>query len=144
MTNISDEGIVATIIELEAAQTTPDQIEALRGFADALPESQLRDVLLSLTTSVSAGTDLAILSSDAELTPTQVAQRLRMSRTHIYKLIDSGEIPAHHVGRDRRVLLADVVQFEVRRQQARRQLAERFARADETRASVIESLADEL
>ncbi len=132
------------IIELEAAQTNPDQIEALRGFADALPESHLRDVLLSLTTSVSEGTDLSILPSDAELTPNQVAQRLRMSRTHIYKLIDSGEIPAHNVGRDRRVLLADVVKFEVKRQEARRELAERFARADETRRSVIENLADSL
>ena len=33
----------------------------------------------------------------ADYTPAQVAQRLRMSRTHLYKLLDSGQIPSHRV-----------------------------------------------
>ena len=80
----------------------------------------------------------------ADYTPAQVAQRLRMSRTHLYKLLDSGQIQSHRVGRDRRVSGRDVVAFERRRQEERRALAERFASAEVIRRSAVDELAAEL
>ncbi|MGV8973230.1 MAG: helix-turn-helix domain-containing protein [Rhodoglobus sp.] len=135
---------MATILEVQAAQISPVQLEALRGFASNLEQSQLRDLLLGLTTTVGSGSDVALFESDSELTPNQVAQHLSMSRTHLYKMLDSGELASHTVGRDRRIRFADVAAFEMRRQQSRRQLAERFAHSDASRAAAIDEIADEL
>ncbi len=135
---------MATILEVQAAQISKVQLEALRGFASNLEQSQLRDLLLALTTTVGSGSDVALLESEAELTPSQVAQHLSMSRTHLYKMLDSGELASHTVGRDHRIRFADVAAFEMRRQQSRRQLAERFAHSDASRAAAIDEIADEL
>lgn len=75
------------------------------------------------------------------LTPNQVAQRLGMSRTFLYKLLDRGEIVSHRVGRDRRILLVDLIAFEAERQRSRRELAERFAHQDQNRADAVEEIA---
>ena len=86
----------------------------------------LRDVLLSVGRCVREGVDLAIVDDSAVVTPKQAAHRLGMSRTHLYKLLDRGEIVSHHVGRDRRIRLSDLLAFEARRQRDRHELAERF------------------
>ena len=91
-----------------------------------------------------SGSDVALPENDAELTPSQVAQHLSMSRTHLYKKLDPGELASHTVGRDRRIRFADVAAFELRRQQSGRQLAERFAHSDASRAGAIDEIADEL
>jgi len=135
---------VTKIIELEAAQTDLTQLDALREFAATLDDSQLRDLLLSVSGCVRVGTDITLFERDAELTPNQVSAGLRMSRTHIYKLLDSGELPSVQVGRDRRIRVADVVAFEARRQDARRRFAERFAHTEQNRDALIDELADEI
>ena len=80
----------------------------------------------------------------ADYTPAQVMQRLRMSRTHLYKLLDSGQIPSHRVGRDRRVSGRDVITFVKCRQEERRALAERFAGAEAIRRGAVDELSAEL
>lgn len=72
----------------------------------------------------------------------QVATRLGMSRTHLYILLDRGEIVSHRVGRDRRIRVTDLLEFEQRRQQDRRELAERFAKQTQTRNAAIDEIAD--
>jgi len=106
---------------------------------DVSPE--MRDVLLSVSRCIREGVDVVPLKADTTLTPTQVADRLGMSRAHLYKLLDRGEIVSHRVGRDRRITLVDVLQFESKRQRDRRELAERFARQDETRAGAVDEIA---
>jgi len=135
---------MTVITEIDAACVPADQLAALESFASTLDESALRDLLFSLTISVKNGTDVALLESDTELTPAQAASRLKMSRTHLYKLLDRGEIVSHQVGRDRRLLLTDLVQFEAARQRDRRELAERFARTAQTRSAAIDELTDGL
>lgn len=132
------------VLEIKAAQASPAQIEALRGFARGLDESQLRDVLLSMSSCVAAGTDMALLETDAELSPNQVAEKLKMSRTHVYALLDSGELPFHRVGRDRRIRVSELLAFESRRQMARRELAEKFAHVDQLRSSAVDELAEDI
>lgn len=65
-----------------------------------------------------------------------------MSRTHLYKLLDRGEIPFHRVGRDRRVLLRDLLAFEEIRRGDRAELAERFAHQTATRSGAVDEIAD--
>jgi excisionase family DNA binding protein len=67
-----------------------------------------------------------------------------MSRTHLYKLLDAGEIPFHNVGRDRRIEMRDLLLFEENRDAARRELAERFAQQRATTETAVDELAAEL
>ncbi len=108
------------------------------------PLSALARHDVALTGSLASGSSVALLDIDADYTPAQVAQRLRMSRTHPYKLLDSGRIPSHRVGRDRRIAGRDAVAFERHHQEERRALAERFAGAQTIRRGAVDGLAAEL
>ncbi|MGB5150186.1 MAG: helix-turn-helix domain-containing protein [Mycobacterium sp.] len=119
-----------------------EQIDALDEFAATGVGPEMRDLLQSVIDCVRAGDDLAAVSPLAVLSPSQAAERLGMSRTHLYKLLDQGEIMSHRVGRDRRILLRDLIAFEERRQRDRRELAERFASQSKTREGAIDELAD--
>ncbi len=124
--------------------TVPDaQLAALAQFADSAEVGpELRDVLLSVRRCISDGVDLAVVDNAAILTPNQVAERLGMSRSHLYKLLDRGELMSHRVGRDRRIRLADLIAFETQRDHDRRELAEHFANQRQTRTGAINELAD--
>lgn len=119
-----------------------EQTDALDEFAATGVGPEMRDLLQSVIDCVRAGDTLAAVSPLAALSPSQAAERLGMSRTHLYKLLDQGEIMSHRVGRDRRILLRDLFAFEERRQRDRRELAERFASQGKTRDGAIDELAD--
>jgi excisionase family DNA binding protein len=115
-----------------------DQLE--RAAAEISPE--MLDVIRALSESVRAGAEIAAFEPTASLTPNEAAGRLGMSRAHLYKLLDRGEIAFDRVGRDRRIPLTELVKFEQRRQRDRRELAERFARQQQTRSAAIDEIAD--
>ncbi|SDT69669.1 excisionase family DNA-binding protein [Actinoplanes derwentensis] len=115
-----------------------DQLE--RAAAEISPE--MFDVIRALTESIRAGAEITAFEPTAALTPSEVADRLGMSRAHLYKLLDRGEIPFDRVGRDRRIPFSEVVKFEHRRQHDRRELAERFAQQQQNRAAAIDELSD--
>lgn len=135
---------MSAVVDAKAEHIDSAQLEALREFAEGLTEGVLRDLLVSLSDSLSSGFDLALLDQSTEFTPAQAAARLKMSRTHLYKLLDDDMIPFHHVGRDRRISGPDLVAFELRRQTERRELAERLARPTATSSAADEELADML
>lgn len=120
------------------------QVGQLEEFAQGV-EPELRDVLLSIARCVRKGDDVLVVDGNAPvLTPSQAARHLGMSRAHLYKLLDRGEIEFDRVGRDRRIRFEDLAAFEERRQRDRRELAERFAHQDKTRAGAIDEIADAL
>ena len=102
----------------------------------------LLDVVHAIFGFVRDGAEIAAFDPTATFTPSEAAERLGMSRTHLYKLLDRGEITFDRVGRDRRVPALALFEFERRRQQERRELAERFAREQPTRDAAIDELAD--
>jgi len=60
--------------------------------------------------------DTAPSTSNAEmltrlLKPTEVAERLGVSRSTAYELIQTGDLPSLKIGRCRRVLLGDLARF---------------------------------
>lgn len=130
--------------ELKAAHVSHDSLKLVSQLADDLPESELRDLLSALVTNIKDGTDVSLLPADHEFTPSQLAKHLRMSRTHLYKLLDEGAIPSHRVGRDRRIRFEDVIAFEKQRQRDRRELAERFAHTHETREGAVDELLESM
>jgi len=127
-------------IDLLTEPIPSTDLDKLDSFAREEVGPQLRDVVFALTSAARDGARLAVSSLDEALTPNQVATRLGMSRTHLYKLLDRGEIPSHYVGRDRRIRVRDLVIFEQQRQADRRELAERFAHRAETRSAAIDEL----
>lgn len=135
---------MSSVQAVDATHVPDQQLVALEHFAAELDPSELRDLLVILGQWVRSGSDVTLLETEAEVTPSQAAARLKMSRTHLYKLLDSGEIVCHKVGRDRRIRLADLVAFELARQHDRRELAERFARVDQTRRAAAEELLEDL
>jgi excisionase family DNA binding protein len=88
--------------------------------------------------------EFAVIDGSAVLTPNQAADRLGMSRTHLYKLLDRGEIMSYRVGRDRRIQLNDLLAFESKRQRDRRELAERIATQQKTLGRAIDEVASRL
>jgi len=113
-------------LELAAAEISPEML----------------DVIRALTESVRAGASITAFEPAATLTPNEAADLLGMSRAHLYKLLDRGEIAFDRVGRDRRIPFTEVIKFEQRRQRDRRELAERFARQQQSRAAAIDELSD--
>jgi excisionase family DNA binding protein len=126
---------------IETSNIPSDQLDALEQYAVTSAGPEVRDVLLSLARCVREGADFAVLDSSAVLTPNEAAERLGMSRTHLYKLLDRGEIVFHRVGRDRRIRVRDLLDFEARRQRDRRELAERFAHQQQTRDGAVHEVA---
>ena len=129
---------------LETTNIPVEQLDALEQYAQTSLGPELRDVLLGLSRCVRDGAEFAVIDGSAVLTPSQAAERLGMSRTHLYKLLDRGEIMSYRVGRDRRIELKDLAAFESQRQRDRRELAERFATQQQTLAGAIDEVANRL
>ena len=83
-----------------------------------------------------------MLAADQELTPNEAAKHLKMSRTHLCKLLDRGDIPSHKVGSHRRILVSDLMEFNRQRHADQLELAEKFARQRETAHAVDDDFAD--
>lgn len=115
-----------------------DQLEAaIVGLRDNSP---LGEFLLRASAALRGGTSIAFAPLEEPLTPSDAARILCMSRTHFYKLLDSGDVPSFSVGRDRRVRFSDVVAYNESRASDRAALAERFARFDQGRDALQRGL----
>ncbi|MGW6277990.1 helix-turn-helix domain-containing protein [Kribbella sp. NPDC055071] len=126
----------------ETAKIPAEQLDALEHFAESEVGPELRAVLLSLSRCAREADELIVSGDSGALTPNQAAERLGMSRTHLYKLLDRGEIAFHRVGRDRRIRPRDLLAFEAQRDHDRRELAERFAHQRETAVAATDEIAD--
>jgi excisionase family DNA binding protein len=126
---------------IDTSRVPAEQFEQLEHAAAEI-STEMLDVIHALSESVRAGAEIAAFDPTATLTPNEAAGRLSMSRAHLYKLLDSGEIAFDRVGRDRRIPLAELLKFEQRRQRDRRELAERFAHQQQTRSAAIDELTD--
>jgi len=78
-----------------------------------LPKSVIK-VLSKTLSYLAQGKDVTVIPQTVEVTTQQVAGILRVSRPFVVKLLESGEIPFHKVGKHRRVLLEDVVAYKER------------------------------
>lgn len=126
---------------LEAAHVDTGEVETLTNLTSTLPQdSTLRDFLDALVRAISAGQDVSVLAPQQPMTPAEAAKWLGVSRVHVYKLMDRGDLPFVRVGSDRRTTFADVEKFQATQEDARRDFARRAARPDETRRAAAQSL----
>ncbi|MDU0479729.1 helix-turn-helix domain-containing protein [Staphylococcus chromogenes] len=80
---------------------------------------QVRDVLCHAANK----REVSILARDVELTTSQAAELLGVSRPHIVKLLDTGELPGRKVGSHRRLRLGDVEKYRESQIKAQRDAA---------------------
>jgi excisionase family DNA binding protein len=126
---------------LEAAAVAAEDLTALSELTEELPDaSPLRDFLNEVLTSLRDGADVSVVANEKQMTPSAAAKLLGVSRVHVYKLMDHGDLKYTRVGNDRRTSLGDVLQFQSSQDAHRRTMAERAAHPDLTRQAAIDAL----
>lgn len=78
-----------------------------------LPAVAVR-LIVGLLAAIADGKPVSVIPSDAELTTQQAADMLNVSRPHLVKLLNEGQIPYTKVGTHRRVRVADILEFKER------------------------------
>ena len=98
--------------------------------AQMTPEAEpIRAELLALLHDMGKGQGFAILPLNKELTPSQAAEVLGVSRTHFMRIALLGEIPYRMVGAHHRMRLEDVLQYREEREQRGQALDELIEQA---------------
>lgn len=100
------------------------------GNAIAIPEAALHALRL-ITEKMTHGKRLALVDQDDELSTQQAADLLHVSRPHLVKLLDRGDIPFHKVGSHRRVKTAELFAYRARRDTSRHEKLDELARISE-------------
>ena len=104
---------------LTADKVSADELAQTEEFAQGLPQgSPLAIMLEGLLDAVRRGADVTLLASNKELTPNQAAQLLRVSRPHLVKIMDRGLLAYRLVGSNRRIAMADLLDYIERHERA--------------------------
>jgi len=72
-----------------------------------------------------------VIPHNKELTTQAAADLLHVSRPHLIKLLDAGQLPSHRVGTHRRIRIDDVLAYQGRRDQTRKTALDELARTSE-------------
>jgi excisionase family DNA binding protein len=103
-----------------------DQIDAVFGGSQSphllgplgerieLPDSAFEALKLIIET-LASGQSITLVPHGQELTSQEAADLLMVSRPHLIKLLDRGELPFHRVGTHRRIKIEDVLAYRERR-----------------------------
>lgn len=124
----SERDAAAEVAQVVRRRGRPLRLQLPDGKAVRLPRA-LVEVLRASADELAGGHAVTVLPSEVALSPAEVAELLGLSRPFVVRLLDDGQIPSHRLprSRHRRVLLADVLAFQARRERrraGRRRIAE--------------------
>lgn len=85
---------------------------------------------LELLRLVSSGRGFQLIPMDSLLTSQQAADILNVSRPHLIKLLERGDIEFGHVGRHRRIKASDLLAYKDKRDAERSKMLEELAEFD--------------
>lgn len=107
----SVEGRDLELIERALARSgSTARLVAVDGTTVDIPQ-QLVGVLEAVVEQLRAGNGVSVAPLHAELTTVEAAELLNVSRPHLIKLLDRGELPHRMVGTHRRLKLIDVLAY---------------------------------
>lgn len=86
----------------------------------------LANLVLDLLMHVSKGEAVTLVPYGSELTTQQAADLLNVSRPFLIKLLESGELKHYKVGRHRRVLAQDLIEYKEKRGRERREALDKL------------------
>lgn len=78
-------------------------------------------LLITILKNMAEGKSITLLPSDAQVTTQQAADLLKVSRPHLVKLLEQGEIPFRKAGTHRRIALKDLLAYDEKLKKARRE-----------------------
>jgi len=84
-------------------------------------------LLVEILQEIAAGSVVAVLRKDAELTTQQAAELLNVSRPYLVRLLEDGTVPFRKVGTHRRVRFDDVLRYKTKTDAARRRALDELA-----------------
>lgn len=76
-----------------------------------IPKKAL-ELLFFIVQNMSEGRSISLIPSESEVSTQQAADMLNVSRPHLVKLLESGNIPFKKIGSHRRILLQDLIVYE--------------------------------
>lgn len=127
---------------LEAGRVDRTEVGELADMTARLPEdSVLRGFLDEIVAAVESGEDISVFAQTQQLTPSVAAKLLGVSRVHVYRLMDRGELEFKRVGSDRRTTLAAVESFRAQQDGVRKDMALRAAHPHAARSAAAKDLA---
>jgi excisionase family DNA binding protein len=95
-----------------------------------LPDSAL-EALRVIIEAMAAGQSITLFPHGKELTSQEAADIIHVSRPHLIKLLDRGELPFHRIGTHRRIRIEDVLEYRDRRDAGRNAALDDLARLSE-------------
>lgn len=76
-----------------------------------IPEKAMK-LLIAILNNMADGKDTAVVSADNYVSTQEAADYLKISRPHIVRMLEAGDIPFIKVGTHRRVKFSDLVAFD--------------------------------
>ena len=107
--------LIAPSVDEEPVEVPASAFDALKFVVDAMAKGQT----------------IVLMPRGSYLTTQQAAEMLHVSRPHVVKLCDEGELPYEHVGSHRRIKIEDVLEFKDARAKTRSDKLTELARASQ-------------
>ncbi|MCI0184214.1 excisionase family DNA-binding protein [Sulfoacidibacillus ferrooxidans] len=96
-----------------------------------LPPSLFR-VLVDAAHQLAKGNTVGVLHYEQDITTQQSAEILQVSRPHVVKILEAGQVPYHMVGSHRRIRLRDLLEYKKSRDAVRKEKLSDMIRISES------------
>jgi excisionase family DNA binding protein len=130
--DISDEELRQLLEELDQFRSARDTQEggtcvlSVDGKELSIPD-RLADEVIHLLSEVASGREVSVDAQETELTTTEAAELLNVSRPHLVDLLEEGEIPFHMTGSHRRLYRRDVLEYKQNQRQEAEEAMQKLA-----------------
>lgn len=109
--------LLRELAPLRRNKTIHVRSEDKRQQVDVVLPERMFGALLELLRHTAEGNAVTLVPVHAELTSQQAADLLNVSRPHLIKLLEDGELPFHRTGRHRRVFAKDLFAYRDQRRE---------------------------
>lgn len=125
-TTLTESIVISESVHVQAQ----DAIRDGKTFEGILPQ-ELRSVVEQVIRATAEGKTITLRTLPEELSTTEAARQLGMSRPTLMKLVRNGDLASHKVGSHTRLLLEDVRTFQRTERQRQRDTLDRVRNNDD-------------